>query len=150
MYMMSLFCPELLVNLAGLTVLKKAKLQEILEKSFLYRHKFFSKGTESLRAAIFAVHIFNRACKHITAGGGGGNREILGKTTAPSLEPAPFSKTPESLPLLHFPQTFNKDQVNTNSVEIHSSVHTSIKHFDITQVIQKATQKRQKSLMIKK
>lgn len=45
------------LDLAGLTVLKNPKIQEILEKSFLRRHKFFSKGTESLRAAIFAVQV---------------------------------------------------------------------------------------------
>lgn len=56
------------LNLAGLAVLKKKLKYKKYSRSHSYTDtgKFFSKGTESLRAAIFTKHVFNRACKHIT------------------------------------------------------------------------------------
>lgn len=49
-------------------MLKKAKLQENLGNSLI--GTFFSAKAQSLSEAMFAVHIFDRACKHIPVCGG--------------------------------------------------------------------------------
>lgn len=49
-------------------MLKRAKLQEILGNSLI--QTIFSAKAQSLSAAMFAVHIFDGACKHIPVCGG--------------------------------------------------------------------------------